>query len=317
MLLVLAAARPADAAACLPGGAVNLCEQPVDGKSPGAKRVGGTLVADGWKVDQKGDYITYDLGATVASGAVRFDVTGVSDAALSGDTHIVFLLNDSLDPKAPAHQIEVVLWGSAVDPNAVGTLNLGVSGPQGGRTNRGKLPWSGGSYRFDVTFDQAAQVVTLSRDGALLFTVDTAQNGVPLEMAYRYAHLALPCCINNAAYQPVVGADYTLFSIAADPGEAPADMAEPADLARPRDLSMAPAADLASPKDGGGKRKDLEMAADLGDALDAGVPADLARSPDAASVTVAGGCSIGSRRGDSSLAALALLAALLLLRRRS
>jgi hypothetical protein len=323
LLLLLATAGRAAAGPCLKGGAIAVCEDPVKGTAAGAQRTGGTLLTDGWRVDKRGDSITYDLGATINSGAVRFAVSGISDAALTADTHIVFLLNDSDSLKTVHDQIEVLIWGSAVDPNAVGTLNLGVGDPAQGVTKRKQLPWTGATHQLDIAFDEPTQTVTLALDGAALFTIDARKNGVPTEMRYRYAHLALPCCLSNNAYQPVVGADYTLLSVVGSPAPAPVDMAGPVDMAAPRD--MAEPTDLAKPAKDAGDKRDLAEAPDLGADDAAAAPADLASAaaagPDAGAPPssidqVRGGCAIGGRAGGASIGlALAALAALLLRRR--
>lgn len=209
-------------AQCLEGGDVNFCEDPVTGTWNGSAPIGGSSVAEvGWRVDELGDRINYDLGSTVNRGAVRFAVSGISLGALSADQHLLLILSDVPDILAQpttSHSIEIKIWGSAADPNQVGTLALTAAYvPPGQSTIAGDnwtlLGWDPGeTYVLDVAWDEATQDVTLTRNGADSLAVHVGGDDSG-ELRYRYLHLAPD--VPGPEFDSVVGSVYELVSLAA------------------------------------------------------------------------------------------------------
>lgn len=209
---------------CLTGGGANICEDPLTGASPESNVVGGTLLpGGGFRVDAKGDHVTFDLGADAAAASVRFTISNVSASNLDQDTHLVLLATDTpeLQNPAPKRVLELKIWGNAVDPAAQGITILGAGdGVQEAKKNAGKLAWNAQvTYTIDVSWDHAEQRLRLTRSGQTLLDFQTGdvipgQPNPPLDLRYRYVHLAMPP-LAGKTFWPVVKSVYGMASISA------------------------------------------------------------------------------------------------------
>jgi hypothetical protein len=204
-------------AGCLPPGVVSICEDPVSGASPEAIVDGGSLLPTGFRVDEKGNHVTFDLGEDAVDGRIRFTLTGIGPESLAQDTLLVMLATDTpeLRNPEPTRVLELKIWGSAVDPSAEGNTRYGA----GDLVDEAVKPAGvfdydpTRTYEFEASWDDATKRLTLAMDGEMLLDFVPSD---PIAMRYRYVHLAMPYMPNNT-FWPIMDGVYGSVSIAATP----------------------------------------------------------------------------------------------------
>jgi hypothetical protein len=201
---------------CLSSGNVVVCDDLTDGDTL-ATQVGGTLTAGGYRVNQEGNHLRYDLRGLVRSGAVRFDVKNLGPQTLTLDDSLVITLQRADTPPGvldttmalriggpPGYLMVLEAWDTVAEVKK-------FSGP---------LTWdSTHTYRFEIEFD--ADLLTLKLDGAKIYSFDTTFGGHQVDIGYAVVKLPTER-IPVPVFGAVVGAVYPLFSFAGDsPGLPP------------------------------------------------------------------------------------------------
>jgi hypothetical protein len=225
-------------AGCLPPGIVSICEQPLAGSSPQATVFGGTLLPAGFRVDEKGDHVTFDFGEDLIEATIRFELTGIGPTSLAHDDVLVLLATDTpeLHQPAPTRVLELRIWGSTVDPSQSGNTRVGVGDSmQEATKSAGILDYdTEHTYELELSWNDATQRLALVRDGEQLLDFHTGDQipgpeNDPIALRYRYVHVAMPY-LANPGFWPVIDGVYGSFSIAATPasegGESSDDAAD-------------------------------------------------------------------------------------------
>jgi hypothetical protein len=209
---------------CVPG-IVTVCEDPVSGTSPQANVDGGTFLPAGFRIDEKGNHITFDFGEDLVAGTVRFTLTGIGPESLDQDTLLLLLATDTPELKnpAPTRGLELKIWGSAVDPTAAGNTRFGAGDTmQEAVKSAGILEYDPAeTYEFEIAWDDAEQTLFMARDGEVLLDFETGDlipgpDNDPITMRYRYIHLAMPY-LGNPQFWPIIDGVYGAVAIGATP----------------------------------------------------------------------------------------------------
>ena len=197
-------------------GAVSLCDT-LDGTTSGAQQ-GGTFIADGWQVDGFGNQITWDLGAQVAAGTLRFYVRGITLDALNRDNHHFVEVFDHEGGFAHDAKYFAALrtWSNAPGNEAwfgrlkfqFGATQVGPAGC-GDEANLGS--WAPNVWQpdrwFEIEFGFAQGTATLTIDGVKLADVDYGGCDATL----RFINIPNDPWVEGVI-DPIVGAVYSTVS---------------------------------------------------------------------------------------------------------
>ena len=161
---------------------------------------GGTFTGSGWRVDNSGDGLFWDLGTQVDRGTVSFTLDAVTLANLTGDNNHIVELFDAGDHWSCSRAINVRVYGSD-NPADHGDIKLKVWEPGGYAEARGGIQvWDGLPHSFTVSWD--ADHAALYRDGVELVWLDTT--GLDLRMGT----LWLPLASWGSGYSAPLGSVY-------------------------------------------------------------------------------------------------------------
>lgn len=154
------------------------------------------------------------LGAAVTEGTVRFTLTNVDNARLTGFDYIVFMMHsENGDPNLP-DAMALRVGGSAGGPEGLGQMVLEAwDGVAEAKRFSGPMSWVGSqTYTLEIQFGRGR--LSLRRNGAVVYDFSAIKGGHPVSMRYRYIRLPMPL-IRNHAFDAVAQSIYPMFSISA------------------------------------------------------------------------------------------------------
>lgn len=203
---------------CLPQGGPGttyLCDPLESTATAAADVVGGTFLADGWRVDSYFDRVLFDLGQPMLSGTLRFYFRGVSEATLhevgtgtAVHRHLMEIWDDGgpVGIGGAAYAMKIRTWGdsSTEEPGLFGRLRFSMTSfPEAMVLNCGEenyfanervaSSWTGGWIRTDIQFGAGVAEITLTEESTQLswtrsVTYDNCAPGTPV---LRYLYLPL------------------------------------------------------------------------------------------------------------------------------